>query len=323
MAAVEAEGAVDAWAPMAASVRGAKHVRDSRTNQDAFRYLPQLPAGEGQTPPPLVMSVADGHGDPRSPRSQQGAVFAVETATEVLWRFLQKTASHENLLVVKRLAEDMLAKQIEREWQRKVDEELAQKPLTPEETRALQGGDGIPPSPGSAVSEGHRRLAYGTTLVVSAVAPDFLLHLQIGDGDILMVSEGGEVMAPVPPDAGLVGDQTLSLSREGAWQDFRLRFYARSRADPALLWLSTDGLSKSFPQASDFQAFARDVLASLRREGARHVGESLPGMLEQTSRDGSGDDITLGLLFRMPSAGPGRASERAGGAHVAAKGGAG
>lgn len=296
--------AEEAWIPMGASVRGAKHLRDGRPNQDALQWVPRAGARGASVPGPVVMAVADGHGDARSPRSQRGSAFAVATGTDVLWRFVEKASTSENLMQVKRLAEDLLPRQIEKEWQRRVDEDLQRSPLTSEEVKLLSSdpsGEANPAS-GGAISPGLQRLAYGTTLVLSAVAKEFLIHLQIGDGDLLMIAEDGEVVEPVPPDAGLLGDQTLSLSREGAWQDFRLRFFARSRADPAMVWLSTDGFSKSYATADDFRATARELLGHVRDQGAQRVGEGLEAMLEATSRDGSGDDVTVGLVVRAPEA---------------------
>ena len=67
---------------------------------------------------------------------------------------------------------------------------------------------------------------------------------------------------------------------------------------PALVMLSTDGYANCFGDDEDFFKVGADFLDYLRAEGVAFVGEKLEEWLRQSSRDGSGDDITVGLAVR-------------------------
>jgi len=130
------------------------------------------------------------------------------------------------------------------------------------------------------------------------VAESFILYLQLGDGDILTVSERGEVTRPLPDDTRLFADQTTSLCIPEAWRDFRIRFQGLTGAPPALILLSTDGYANSFVNEAAFLQVGGDIWDLLRAQGLEQVQASLVGWLTEASEKGSGDDITLALLCR-------------------------
>jgi hypothetical protein len=69
---------------------------------------------------------------------------------------------------------------------------------------------------------------------------------------------------------------------------------------PAAVLLTTDGYPNSFVNDAEFLKAA----ASLRRIGRDHgwgyVREELGGWLEEASEKGSGDDVTVALVVRVP-----------------------
>src|SRR5205823_7636602 len=92
--------------------------------------------------------------------------------------------------------------------------------------------------------------AYGTTALLAVVGDDGALVAQLGDGDILVVTEDGRVEAPIAHDPDLVANETTSLCLPDAGRF--LRWAALDlRADPlALLVLATDGYGNSFEDAT-------------------------------------------------------------------------
>ena len=62
--------------------------------------------------------------------------------------------------------------------------------------------------------------------------------------------------------------------------------------------LSTDGYANCFGDDEGFFKVGADFLSYLRAEGSGFVGEKLEEWLRQSSQDGSGDDITVGLAAR-------------------------
>jgi hypothetical protein len=69
-----------------------------------------------------------------------------------------------------------------------------------------------------------------------------------------------------------------------------------------LILASTDGYANSFKTDADFLQIGQDYLDLLRRGGIARVAHELPAFLEEASKLGSGDDITLCLAVRDPAA---------------------
>jgi serine/threonine protein phosphatase PrpC len=64
-----------------------------------------------------------------------------------------------------------------------------------------------------------------------------------------------------------------------------------------MILLSTDGYANSFKDDSGFLKAARDIWEILRFDGKDYVQKHLEEWLNETSEGGSGDDITVGLVF--------------------------
>src|SRR5262249_4648842 len=161
----------------------------------------------------LVLSVADGHGSTRYPRSHIGANLAVEIATELVHDFLADQATAENLSLVKRAAEEWLPRALVRAWREAVSDHLKANPFSEVELDAL-GRDASNPD--------RLTTAYGATIVTAAVAERFVLYLQLGDGEILKVTDRGVVSKPLVKDDRLFANETTSLCTPDAWSDFRV-----------------------------------------------------------------------------------------------------
>ncbi|HEX2035938.1 MAG TPA: PP2C family serine/threonine-protein phosphatase, partial [Chloroflexota bacterium] len=299
-----------AWRVIGASVRGASHVRRGLPNQDALRWWPD----EG-TGPPLVLAIADGHGSAKCFRSQIGARLAVDTAVEVAPTLLGGQDGMVDLTAVEDVAQAILDR-----WQAAVEAHLAETPFSEGELSGLEAESGA----GARQAVLHRPLlAYGATLAAVVVTEWFIFYLQLGDGDILTVSEDGVVSRPLPADERLFADQTTSLCTEGAWRDFRIGFQALAdtwratagggapdaahgpgaapQAAPALILLSTDGYANSFRDETGFLQVGPDLLGLIRTEGLGAVSQCLESWLGEASRLGSGDDITLAMVCRLPA----------------------
>jgi hydrogenase maturation factor len=65
-----------------------------------------------------------------------------------------------------------------------------------------------------------------------------------------------------------------------------------------LIVVTTDGYPKSFTTDADFLQVAPDLLRAIRSEGYDAVTGKLSAWLNDASLAGSGDDMSLGLLYR-------------------------
>jgi hypothetical protein len=282
---------VTGWRGIGCSVRGASHERTGLPNQDAIGWDPTEPSRL-----PLALAISDGHGSPRCFRSDVGARFSVEATLGALRELIDAEVGPSGHSAMKRIAEESLPQMVVRRWSEAVDANLAARPFEPAELERL---DEVQDQRGPAAVEARPRLAYGATSVAVLVAETFLLFFQLGDGDILIVAEDGQVTRPLPDDERLFANETTSLSSDDAWRDARVAFQSLSGAPPALILLSSDGYANSFRVEEEFVRVGPDLLALLREQGVEGVAEMLPDWLTAATREGSGDDITLGLVCRL------------------------
>jgi hypothetical protein len=281
------------WHVFGCTVEGASHRRAGRPNQDAIDWL----ATYGGECPLVALALADGHGGPRYVRSDVGAQLAVRAARAILRDLGLAYYRSGSLAGVKQLAEHRLPSLLVRCWQQLVDTHLAGLPLTAPELEPL-GADvrsGLEASP---------HIAYGATLVATLATTDFLLYVQLGDGDIVAVDAAGQAeRPPLPVDTQLFGDATTSFCMADAWRFVRTYFQPLAERPPELVLLATDGYANSFVSENDFLQAAADICTLVDQkpvDGVRLLRQEMSGWLRTTSEQGSGDDISLGILYRQP-----------------------
>ena len=279
------------WTALGASVRGASHERNGLGNQDAVRL--QNPGGADDI---LVLAVADGHGSTRSFRSDRGSAMAAECALAELTKFIRRLGPEAPLSRVRNQARLRWPGALLAAWKKAVREDLAKNPFTqmdfaafPEPPPALKPGEDLPIS---------AYLAYGATLVAVAITHRYILYSQLGDGDILTVHADGVVSRPLERRHEYLANQTVSLCSHHAPSEFQVRVDALRGRAPALIMLSTDGYANCFGDDHGFFKVGTDFLNYLKNEGTTFVQGKLLEWLKQSSHDGSGDDITVGLAAR-------------------------
>ncbi|MFF4850200.1 protein phosphatase 2C domain-containing protein [Streptomyces sp. NPDC001194] len=265
---------VPPWATLLESIQGVNKTR----NQDYCEVQ-----GRGTAEEPLIMAVADGHGSAAHARSHLGSRFAVDLFVEEARRFgtLAQPRGDErppSLAWLMHYAEHAFPRQLVSAWRDKVLGHW---------TRTSSHEE-----PG--LSEEHKVLLYGSTLVGAVLTPRVFAAWQLGDGELTVVDDAGQVTVPLAPPEADLGDETESLCTPKAWRRVRTHWSpvtAPWRA-PRLIAVSTDGLSKSFASDRGFLQFMAGLDDRLSTEGADSVRAVLPQWLARASRH-SGDDTTL------------------------------
>jgi serine/threonine protein phosphatase PrpC len=157
---------------------------------------------------------------------------------------------------------------------------------------------------------------YGATLLVAVIGRGYRFFFKIGDGDIIGLpsefeGERTENESPwiFPPEDENIGEETYSLSMRSPERYAETKFISSRISSPSknpFLLLCTDGYRNSFVNDYDFLEAVRefrDFFLSAQVGEALSGGhhESIEGVvkewLEDTSHRGSGDDISLGVLF--------------------------
>ena len=136
------------WIVFGSSVRGASHKRAGLPNQDAIHANPRIDVAPGiaTAEPPLILAISDGHGSPRSFRSDTGALTAAQIGVERTREFIDHFQS-ENLAreVIRDITRNRLPAEIVRSWKKEVRDHLTQNPFTEEELRRLIRDAGFTP----------------------------------------------------------------------------------------------------------------------------------------------------------------------------------
>jgi serine/threonine protein phosphatase PrpC len=260
-------------------------------NQDAVRLRSPRTVADA-----LVIAVSDGHGSLRSFRSDRGSAMATECALRLLTRFARRTGPGVPLSRVRHLAQKRWPGELIAAWKRAVRADLDREPFTAIDFAAFPDSPpvikpGAEPPPGAY-------LAYGATMIAVVVTRRYLLYAQLGDGDIITVHDDGSVTRPLQRHHQFFANETASLCSFDAVQEFQVRVEPLRAGVPSLIMLSTDGYANCFGDDKGFFTVGADLLNYSRRHGATFVGQNLAGWLKESSRDGSGDDITVGLAVR-------------------------
>jgi serine/threonine protein phosphatase PrpC len=281
------------WRIIGETIPGASHLRAGLPNQDSILCIRESSRGL-----PIVISVADGHGSPKCFRSDFGSQFAVKKSAQIVGEFLDERRGRFDLAQIESKGKDYLPKEFVKKWRKTVEYHLKNNPFTEDEFKKLEEKSG---ASARKLVEENPLLAYGTTSLTVAMEEDFVLYMQLGDGDILnATATTGEVTKPLPEDARLLANETTSMCLPKAENDFRFFVQKISgEQSPAMILLSTDGYLNSFASEAGFFQAAADILEMLRAEnGFNDVNDNLKAWLEEATRMGSGDDCAVVIVYR-------------------------
>lgn len=262
---------------MGASIPGSRHTRSGKPNQDAI-VLGELPEMGG-----TFVAISDGHGSRTCFRSGKGAHLAVSITEKLL------LTSRIADLLKERHGMRLIAQEILHHWRSGVMEHLRQHPFIPDETEELDRQQ-------RTLLGRNALVAYGATLLIAYVLETEVYFLQLGDGDFLTLDSAGTVNGIFKPDRKHMGNATTSLCMPNALDEFR---FCHLHSGPLKMVLgSTDGYGNSFRSEADFHKTLGDYSRLISVHGFDAVYSKLPEWLKETSEQGSGDDISVALIFR-------------------------
>jgi hypothetical protein len=102
----------------------------------------------------------------------------------------------------------------------------------------------------------------------------------------------------LPKSLNLIANETYSLCQDKAIYhiDTALQFFDHHPA-PVLIFLATDGYANSFSNETDLQQAVQDFQQQIATHGADKIQTCLADWLDETSEQGSGDDVTIAMLL--------------------------
>jgi hypothetical protein len=262
------------WQVLAKSIKSANHP----LNQDAIKHFISRDREF------VIVAVADGHGSRKCFRSNIGSKIAVHVLLKIFKQHLSSNTLDLLQSGFNGIAQNM-AKTIHRQWLEKVKKHLQNNPFTCEEEKIDPG------------VFNNQIISYGTTLLGAIITKNYILYMQLGDGDILLVNNQ-TVIRPIAKDENLIANETYSLCNKDADSLFKFYFQPIIEGLPDLILISTDGYSNSFPNDLEFQKVALDFDNLYRQEGIGFIKKNITSWLTETTVHGSGDDLTAILVFK-------------------------
>lgn len=260
---------------LAVSVVGSSHINRNKECQDRSRFFAGRKAN--------VVIVCDGHGGEKHFRSSRGAEFAVETIISVADIFANTvTKKITESFRLKKLKD--LEKNIIFEWRNKVAADIARDPFHEDEILKLSLSDQ------KAISE-NCYLAYGTTMLCVLQIQDYNYIIQLGDGNIVEISNG-QIILPLENDPRIHFNYTTSLCAEDAFGSMRDAIVHRQ--EQQAFFLSSDGVFNSFTDETAFYDFVNMIYEN---RNCMEIESEIKDFLPQLTKEGSGDDVSIGLLF--------------------------
>lgn len=230
-----------------------------------------------------IAVVADGHGSAKHFRSDVGSKMAVKITTGLLKNYMNRPDFKEQFLLHPDFILQQMEKQILMKWREAVEVYHQENPLTEAEKEKLKG---LPKNLRTAV-------IYGSTVLAAVIADGFSYGMVLGDGGFVVLDGEGKLFVPIE-DKNSHANYTSSLCNTDAIHFFE-HWYTEE--NPAALFVSTDGLFKSFASEEDFLKY-HGLIAHMLTEPER-AKKSLKRNFEKRTREGSGDDISIAMVYTL------------------------
>lgn len=241
---------------------GNTHLAKQTPNQDA---VASWIAADGIH---FCVALSDGHGSSAHPYSEYGSKFAVASALEVYKEILDVSSSNPDPI-------EFFRKIISR-W---VDQCMAH--FSERDSEGLN-------------THGSPLRLYGATLCVVYVLGDSICIASIGDSTVYYRNHSGRFAKFLIHDE-TPGEATFSLCQSNPLAKLEVVHLPYSSG---IILLSSDGIIKSLNSSSDYALIADYYLGlASTNSSLDQISSDLDSQLQSFSRDGSGDDCTLAMIY--------------------------
>ena len=245
-----------------ASSIGNTHIAKETANQDS---VGSWIASDGVH---FCVAISDGHGSSSHPYSEYGSRFAVATSLEAYKEAFEYDPSNLNPI-------DLFKKIISR-WSEQCYVHF---------TEQISGEDTL---------KDFSLKLYGATLCIAYVSGDSISIASLGDSTVYFRNHIGYYSKFLIHDDS-PGEATFSLCQSNQISRVEVVHIPYSSG---IIVLSTDGIIKSLNCSTDY-ALIVDYYLGLLKTGCttKQLSDDLSSQLETFSRDGSGDDCTLAMVY--------------------------
>jgi hypothetical protein len=250
---------------VSATLRGSSTDRAGGADQNAIAVRDDRRIGA------TIVAIAGARGHIRGARSHIGARIAADVAATKAEAAVAALPSTDAVALIG--LGDVLATRIAEQWQGQVRDHLA--------SHRTAGTD----------EEDDELSSYATALLLVIVTPAAALALQLGEGEIVMRADDGDILRPIADDGASDSSEADSLALVDAQARFRHAAVDRT-AHNLVLVLVASGLDDANVDPEWRAAFTSDVIAQAEEDGIDSVPDSIAGAARI-----DGDDVTFALVF--------------------------
>ena len=228
-----------------------------------------------------IVTACDGHGGALYVRSDRGSRFASEAAISVL-----KSVVIDDLKTLrKQETEKRLRLKILCEWNARVESDLANEPLTDEETSVLDDDQKFRLTVNPVK-------AYGTTLNAAMIIGDKIVCVGIGDGGVFFLK--GKTLLEMKKDdeEEPVANITYSLCQEDAYNHIVVGIFDSKDVDSVIV--CTDGTVNPYRNYENFRtSFVLPITEKFKEKKEREITGFMKKLGEEI---GIGDDVSVAIM---------------------------
>ena len=248
--------------------------------------------------------ISDGHGGEKYFRSAKGSQIACEIGKEVISSFMDSVRTNNRLYVdfvlkPSKRREELLSRlecSIIQRWNEAIASDIFNEPFEADVRFSLLSAEDktyVTRTPAKA---------YGATFIAAVVAEKFFFVLKLGDGNVNVVKNGKPEfffgLSNELEDDQLQFNLTTSLCSSNADKEFKHCFaddYSYGIIEG--LVLTTDGIINSYTSEQAYLDFIGNVFDGYKEETLEAAHAELAEFLPHLSEKGSGDDLTVGIIF--------------------------
>lgn len=277
------------------SIQGYSHILSDKECQDASvswhgkKYFAAI--------------ISDGHGGEKYFRSAKGSQIACMVGKQVISSFMESVRKNNlyDVFTQKESKREEMLSQLElsviQRWNEEVATDVVAFPFEYDEKFAALN------YPERVAVENTPSKAYGATFIAAVVTDSFVFVLKLGDGNVCIFNSGVPQIfygtADELKDHQLQFNLTTSLCGSDADKQFR-HCFINLHNDKSFggLILTTDGIINSYTSEQAYLDFMGNIFSGYKEETLESAHAELKEFLPRLSEKGSGDDLTVGIIFK-------------------------
>lgn len=265
------------------TIRGYSHIKEDRICEDY--------SIGGRIQNSYFVIVADGHGGEDYFRSDKGSKLACVCAEECLKEFINNINLNNPKIDIDEVITH-LGMSIISLWNDRVLGDIKKNPFSD-----LELEKATEKFKDRLLREERREVPYGTTLIVALKIQEYIILMQVGDGNIVLVDNNNKVLDVMEEDENCFLNATTSLCDSNVIENFRYKVLKEENINA--VFIGTDGIDNSFTDKSQLFNFYLSTLSVFQSKTYEDALDEVIDFLPSLSKRGSRDDISMAGIIKL------------------------